>query len=137
MTEYIFIKDDGSRHFEIVLERGDAMAFHKMHNARLSMPLERYEAKYGEVVHGERHSFKVIREITIDDTSNDVYIDCWISGNTKLAGYDIRFGWHRDCSTGYGWINYNSNKSDYYKERDLSTEIVAKLVKLAKARLCE
>lgn len=42
-TEYIFIDNQGSEHFEIVFERSDAAAFAKLHGAKTYMPLATWE----------------------------------------------------------------------------------------------
>lgn len=48
-TEYIFILPDGSRRFEIVMQRSDVWALKSMHGAVSCMPLRMYEDKHGEI----------------------------------------------------------------------------------------
>lgn len=42
-TEYIFIDHEGGEHFGIVFSLGDAEALRNLYNAKISMPLARWE----------------------------------------------------------------------------------------------
>lgn len=45
-TEYVFIQPDGTRYYEISTCLADTAQFHKMHKAKLSMAVNRYEKIY-------------------------------------------------------------------------------------------